>query len=610
MTSHLPTRSAGRFSIVILAALVAASFARGQTHVAMLDRYVVSASRTAQDPKFAASSVSLLPLDELADEQIGNLNAALAQQPGVTLHSAGGAGSQSTVFLRGASGHQTLVIVDGVRMSDRSAAYQNFLGGADLAGLDRVEVLRGPQSTLYGSSAMGGVILIDTSRGAGPAAGSLSAIAGSFESFGAAATVAGAQGAIDYSAAVSRYQTANDRAENDFDQWSGSARVDYSAARNLLVGATFRAISSTYHEPGSRMFPFAGTVDFKNYLTTVYGDVRLGDGLTSRITLAEHVRDYLYGSAYGSTPLRNTRKILDWQNTWEATARAQIVAGANVENSRYVISGTPSSDRVTAGYVSAIVRPTDEVTLTAGVRRDDFKSVGGATTGRAGATWRPAATTKLRATYGTGFSAPGSDDVYGVPSYGQLPSPGLLPEKSHGWDAGVDQDFLSGAATASVTYFKNEFSNLFEYETVDWTTYEGRVVNRAHASTEGVEVALVGRPTTAVTARAAYTYLEARNDDTGARLTRRPRHVGDLEVTARVTKAWIIGAGAHLVASRLEGATPIEDYTTVRVFTSYAVRPELVLKLRVENAFDEHYEEVFGYPALPRGVFGSVEWRF
>lgn len=602
-----------RLSLVVLACAASLS-SRAQTvlptSVVPLDQFILSASRTPQDPRYTSSSVSLIPLADVATTQIDNLKDAIGQAPGVILYNTGAVGSQSTVLMRGSNAHQTLFVVDGVRMNDRSSTYQNFFGAADLGGIDRIEVLRGPQSTLYGSSAMGGVILVDTVRGTGPLSGTLSATAGSFDTYGSSLAVKGASGPLGYSASLGYYQTDNDRPKNDFDGWSYTARADYTVSPTVLIGATFRGQSSDYHEPGSRLFVSPGTVDFSNYLTTAYAQVKPAETLTSRLTLASHVRDYAFTSSSGVSPLHNNRQILDWQNTWDATPRTQIVAGANFEKSRYTVSGARTSDEVGAGYASATLRPTDALTLTGGLRYDDFKSVGSATTGRAGLAWIPVKGTKLRATYGTGFSAPGSDDRYGVPSFGQLANPAILPEKSRGWDVGVDQEFLNGAATVGLTYFKNKFRNLFEFQTVNFVTFEGMTVNRALATTEGAELAVAARPNPLVQTRASYTYLEARNDANGTRLTRRPRHTGDAEITVRATKAWIVGAGVHVVASRLNGATPMEDYTKARVFTSYAVRPDLLLKLRVENALDETYEEVFGYPALPRGIFGGVEWHF
>jgi vitamin B12 transporter len=608
--------------LVLAAGLMPALTALGQTEASpslvppteasmvTLDRLVISAARTPQDLRSTASAVSLLSLTDLAEAQITSLREALAQQPGVILINNGGVGSQSTILLRGTSSHQTLFIVDGVRMNDRTASFQNFLGGADLGGIERIEVLRGPQSTLYGSSAMGGVILIDTMRGTGPLMEQMSVTAGSFASYGASLSTTGAQGSLGYSGSLGYFQTDNDRPLNADAGWFGSTRLEYTVTPDVVIGLTFRAQKSDYDEPGSRLFLSPGSVEFANYLTTVYAQARAADSLTSRLTLGSHVRDYTYTSSYGSSPVKSARKVLDWQNTWDASSQAQVVAGVNYEESRYTVSGARTSDRLAATYLSATIRATKNLTFSGGGRYDEYRSAGGATTGRVGVAYVPTTGTKVRATYGTGFSAPGSDDVFGVPSYGQLPNPSLKPEKSNGWDVGVDQDLLGGRAQLGLTYFKNKFRNLFEYEIVDFTTYEGRTVNRARANTEGAELATNLRLSQRVKVRANYTYLEAHNDVSRARLIRRPRHTGDAEVRYEATKAWCIGAGAHFVADRLEGAAPIEDYTKARVFVTYTGADGLHANLRVENALDESYEEVLGYPALPIGVYGSIEWRF
>ncbi|ACB76973.1 TonB-dependent receptor plug domain-containing protein [Opitutus terrae] len=617
----LPRRSrSSRLIPAFLLALGALASARAQftlagTSAIVLDDYVISASRTPQDPRYTPSSVSVLPLADLAAAQVPDLRLALAQEPGVIINTTGATGGQSSVLLRGAASHQVLFIVDGVRMNDRSAAYFNFLGGADLAGLDRVEVLRGPQSTLYGSSAMGGVILMNTTRGAGAAHGALSATAGSFETWGGGATVQGSTGSWGYSGALSRYATANDEPSNDYEQWSYSTRQEWIVSPLLLVGATLRGQQSEFLQTGSRDYPAPGRMNARNHLGTVYGEARVGDDFASRLTLALHRRGYDWTDLSGSpwamnSRLRNTRKILDWQNTWQALPALELVGGANWERSRYDVEGVPSRDEVRAGYVSATARPREDFTVTAGARRDDFDSAGAATTWRMGVSWLAAKATKLRATYGTGFSAPGSDDRYGVPSWNQLPNPELRPEKSRGWDVGLDQTFARADLTVGVTYFHNRFRNLFEWQTVDWTTYAGQTVNLARAETEGVELAARAKLGAAAQARLSYTYLEAKDSATGQRLIRRPRHSGDAEVRAHLTKAWLVGVGVRVVADRTESTGPFEDFTTARVFASYTVRDDLELKVRIENALDETYDEVRGYASLPRGVFGSVEWRF
>ncbi len=574
-----------------------------------LDRFVVSASRTPQDPAITPSSVSIIDLEALADLQIVDLRTALAQEPGVVVVQTGTPGGPTSVFMRGANGDHTLFVVDGIRMSDRSATYLSFLGGADLANLGRVEVLRGPQSTLYGSSAMGGVILLESARGAGPFSGVATATVGSFDTWGGSVAIAGSTGALGYSASVGRRETANDAPKNAFEQWTYGTRLEYAAAENLAVGFTFRGQNDSYEQTGSRLFYAPGQVENENYLGTVYAEMRVAENITSRLTAGLHRRNYTFTDQWGTSDLRNRREVVDWQNTWQAAPSVELVAGANYERSRYLVDASRSRDEAASGYLSGTWHAADTVTVTGGLRYDHFDSAGDATTGRAGVSWRPVSGTKLRATYGTGFAAPGSDDRFGVPQWGQLANPNLRPEESRGWDVGIDQS-LGNRVTLGLTYFRNDFDDLFQWEYVDFVTFQGRTANVASAETHGVELGVRAELTETVQARASYTYLEATNSDTGARLLRRPRHVIDAEVTAQLTTPWMLGAGVHAVADRVERASPIEDYTTVRVFSAYALREDLILKVRVENALDEEYEEVLGYASLPRGIFASVEWRF
>lgn len=622
MQSSFAFRSAGRFLASALPAFVLAANASAQlapaNETVRLDTYIVSATRTLQDPQYTASAVTHLSLPEIELSQIDTLQDALALVPGVYIAQSGPSGSQTSIFLRGASSHQTLFFVDGVRMNDRSAQYFNFLGGADLVGLDRLEVLRGPQSTLYGSTALGGVVVMNTATGSGDRSGVVGGSYGSFDTKAAHVAEKGTLGALRYSGSIGYYQTDNDAPRNEYKQWSYSTRVEgeLPSAPQVTVGGTYRGQQGDYQEVGSRTFATKADVEADNHLATAFAQWKSSDdAFSSRVTTGLHLRRYTYtdrGPYPYVSEMRNRREVIDWQNIWRSTDAVEFVAGANYERSRFTINGTPIKDRTTSGFLSGQWRPVSNLTFTGGVRYDDISTFDGATTWRGGVAWSPLNGTKLRATYGTGFVAPGVDDRFGVPSWGQLPNPNLQPEKSRGWDAGIDQRFANGAATLSATYFANRFRNLFEWQTVNFTTFEGMIVNRARASSNGAEFALAATFCESLHGRVAYTYLEASNDTDHKRLIRRPRHVLDSELRAQPVKDWVFGAGLRIVADRADGfaATRIEDYTAVRVFTSYTVSPDLTLKLRVENALDESYEEVLAYASLPRAVFGSIEWRY
>lgn len=624
MNQNINATRSVRLALILTALCGALASARAQNNTGSTDdvgdlvqgeSYVVSATRSTQDPRHTPSAVSVVPLDALRDEQVSTLGAALAREPGLYVSTAGPTGGQTSVFMRGANSDQTLFVVDGVRINDRSTSYVNFLGGADLGGFDRVEVLRGPQSTLYGSSAMGGMVYMTTAHGQGAPSAAVTAHGGSFDTLGGSLSAQGAAGGLGYSASLARFQTDNDQPKSGYEQWSYATRLEANATDALLLGATFRGQNGELEQTGSRFFPSPGLATEDSYLATAYAEAKVNDALRSRLTLALHRRIYdwtdLSGSPWATnSALRNRRTILDWQNTWAASDRAEVVAGANFERSRYDVNGVPSNDDVAAGFVTGTMRATDDVTLIGGLRHDSFDSVGDATTWHTGVAWRTAPNTKLRATYGTGFGAPGSDDRYGVAAWGQLPNPTIRPEKSRGWDAGIEQTLADGKTTVSATYFRNRFKDLFQWQTVNFVTFQGRTENVARATTEGIELAVDAKPAEGWAVRAGYTYLEAKNDSTGLRLIRRPRHSGTVDTRWQATSALLVGAGLRFAANRTESAGPFESYTTVRVFASYAVTPELRVEARLENALDESYEDVRGYAALPRGVFAGLRWDF
>jgi vitamin B12 transporter len=578
--------------------------------IVLLDEMVISAQRSSHQISQTPSAITLVQLDQLHLAGERNIDRALSKQPGTIVVSIGATGSQSAVFIRGASNHQTLFFVDGVRMNDRSASYSNFLGSADLVGIDRMEVLLGPQSTLYGSSAMGGVITLNTTRGADGNTGHLQAEYGSFNTFTASAAISGQIQSKGYSLSITRTRTNNDRPGNAFNSWNASGRIEGKITPTFLLGATFRGLTSTYEEPGSTQFALPGVLDLDNNLATVYGEWRVSDRFKSRLTGALHKRDTTWTSPTIQSLTKNDRRIVDWLNTWSASDELEIVAGANFENARFEPPGTVTEDEVVAFYATSVYRPIKSVTLTAGLRYDNFDSVGEASTWRLGGSWMVTPTIRLRSTVGTGFTAPGSDDRYGVPGWGQRPNPEIQPETSTGFDVGIDHQIAAIRTAVSATIFYNTYRNLFDWETLDWVTFEGMIVNQDHASTKGLELAVTSRPHEMFFARLSYTYLDANNDTDDTRLIRRPRHTVDADIRFEPTGRWSAGLGLHGVADRTEGSFDPADIIVFRAYGRLRVWDEFVASVRVENLFDASYEEVPGYPALPIGVFGGIEWGF
>lgn len=638
MPSIQRSRLPGLLLNIIALATSVASLARAQTttvetaaaapahdNVQQLDKYVVSASRTPEDPRNVPSAVTFVKLDDLATSQVVDLRTALAAQPGVVLVSTGAKGSQTSIFMRGAASDQVLLFVDGVRMSTTEAGYANFLGGADLVGIDRLEVLRGPQSTLYGSSAMGGVITLNTTHGCGSPIGTVAVEMGSFDTISASLAASGGTKNLGYSASVSRFRTDNDREDNAFKATSYSARVEGTPFKGFLVGGTVRGQRGRFEEPGTNGGS-KGIAEVPNHLVTTYVQWQPMEKLTSRLTHGWHQTEYTWtDKTYGASSnfyARNSREVLDWQTNWQAISWLQLVGGVSAEWAHYTNKGVKLTDDQKAVYAAASFQPVAGLAIDIGGRNDEHEVDGGATTGRAGISYflKPSGT-KFRATYGTGFKVPSMINRFGsAPWYGE--SPTVKPEKSKGWDFGVDQELLDGKFTASATYFHNDFRDLIVSNySMSSFKYVAENVNKAY--TEGTELALAIQPIQFIKLKTSYTYLTAIDDsksDKPVRLVRRPRHSGDVELQVLPTDSWVFGFGVHFVGSREESVynpatwtsqqVDTENYALARAFISYRTSDGMVLELRVENALNEKYAEAFGYTALSRGVFGGVEWKF
>ncbi len=597
----------------------------------MLDEIVVSAARTPQDIKTTPSTVSVISLPEMQREQITDLRTALQTIPGVNVVETGGAlGSKSPVLIRGAGSQHTLFLIDGIRMNteDWTSSYGNFLGASGLAGLERLEVLRGAQSTLYGSAAMGGVISLETARGSGPATGTLSAGGGSFDTFGALAAIAGSgnlrggegNGPLSYSFSLGGVSTANDRANNDFDQLNFSTRLEYAISDLFSAGITYRGLTSKYDEPGPTYDATqAGHVDQEVSIFTAYADWHPSTAFASRLTYGWVQNLYDWSDTLFPSNAHSTRNVIDWQNTWQTTEWLQLVAGLNAEWSRYTANNLVANDDLRSFYANVLMQPVRNLEYTIGFRVDDYDTFDTHSTWRTGAAYRIEKTaTTFRANYGTGFNAPSPEYVLGGRFY--QPSPDLKPEESKGWDAGIEQDLWAGRVTLGATYFHNEFTNKFDFTHYDPLTYliiTGNMTGEATA--QGVELSLSARPHDKIHTRIAYTYLSA-HDDTGKRLPYSARHMFTGDINVQATQSWLIGAGLTLVAGRPDESyydssfnfvtQKMDNFITARLYSSYEIKNGLMLKARIENLFDKNYQPMAGYPGLPLGIFGSIEWRF
>ncbi len=595
-----------------------------------LDPVVISATRTPVPTSQLGSVVAVITPEDTVRQQLTTLAEALGGAAGTPVRT-GGIGGATSLFLRGANSSQTLVLVDGIRASDSNALYSNLVGGTSLLATDRVEVVRGPQSMVYGADAIGGAVTLTTQRGVGAGRAAVSFEGGSFATFRAGVAAQGERGANAYNVSLSGVTTENDRINNDFDSFTGGARFDHRVSASINVGATIRAYVGEYGSPGAAVGYGADDPDNfereSNVLATVFAEVIGGDQWMGRVTLGGQDRDYQSVDPtppYGSETTSQTKRgVLDAQASYLGLTDHRMTGGATMEWQHFDSDGygTPRGRTVdVAVFAQDEWTVRDGVFVTVGGRHDEFESFGGETTGRASVAWQVVPDRlKLRASFGTGFRAPSFLELYGRSpggAFGYAGNPDLKPERARGGDVGFDWQAWDDRAVVSVSYFQNDYDNLINgFVPVTGRAEPYSSENIGKARTQGAELGVKVRLVEGTLFAASYTYLDARDLTAEARLLRRPRHAASIDLSHQL-RAFTLGLGATFAADAVDVDAVTyaniagEDYVVARLYGAWQVTERLKLTARVENLFDEEYAVVNGFPSLGIGAFAGAQWRF
>lgn len=599
------------------------------TNEVVKEKVVVTATRVEMPMASVGSSITVVDREQLTERQCSSMVQALRAVPGLdVVQSGGGAGTVST-FIRGAKSEQTLVLVDGVPLNDAAGLGR----GADLSqvpveNVERIEVLRGPQSTLYGADAIGGVINIITKKGSGPASGEASAEAGSFNTFNEKAEVHGGNARYNYSAGASRQDSQgissanekNGNTEKDgYGRTEASTRLGWTPVEEFEASGLARWNHARYDYDGYANGVLADTDDRGESDTLLlYGEAKakLVDGLwRPRLggSWVDQSRDDT--SSLGNSTFDSLLQKLELQNDLYLGKANLVTLGLEAQQesaeSTYEAMGyVDRFERQTARHQSLYaqdVLTTGPLTTTVGGRLDDYDTFGTEDTWRAAPVYDITETgTRLRGSYGTGFKAPSLFQLYSV--YG---SEDLNPEKSQGWDAGAEQDLMDGKLTVGATYFENQFDDMIDYNFV--TSKYGNV---SKAEAKGVETFVTAKPVKDLSVRASYTYTDTEDKTTGQELLRRPRNKASLDTTYAFTQKFRGTLGLVYVGERQDEdfssyqSVTLDAYTLVNLYASYDVYKNVTIFGRLENLFDEQYEEVVGYGTPGRAGYGGVKVTF
>jgi len=607
---------------------------------------VVSATRIETPAKEIASSVTVLTRRDLDRAGRASVLEAIQDGLGVAAVRAGGPGAAASTFLRGANSEHLLVLLDGVALNDPMNPSRSYdLSHLTLDNVERIEILRGPQSPLYGSDALAGVVNIVSRRGQGKPAVSLETSGGSYGTWRGAAAVSGGTGRLSYAFGLSRYETGGlsaastaypGNAEADgYRNLSLSGRLGWSFSAKTEAGLVVRAIDARTDidgfggaygdDPNSRQ-------DYRSLLVSLNGRTLLAGGRWELKASASRLgsdRDndnpvdeaHPYDSETGT--FRSRLVKLDLQNNIFLSAAQTLTFGGDWQSesgeSSYLSesqwgpyeSSFPNRRAGRAGvYLQDQIRLGGVFFATAGLRLDDHSLTGTALTWRiAPALALDATGTKLKATIGTAFKSPSLYQLYAPPTaWGPIGNQALQPERCLGWDAGIEQAWAEGRWTAGLTWFQNDFRDLIDYD------YLFGYVNIGRARTRGWEAAVRFQPSAAADIRLSYTRMDARDLDDGTALPRRPKDKVAVEALWRPFRGWEARLSASYIGDRPDRdytsagypEVRLKDYLLADADVSYQVSPKTRIFVRLDNLFDERYETVFGYGTPRLSAYAGI----
>jgi vitamin B12 transporter len=649
-------------SFVSLIAIAAATPAFAQTDTQTTtadpqDEIVVTASRSGEgvEVRNLPASVTVIDSQALDQRETRIVSDVLRDVPGIAVNRSGGVGGQTQIRLRGSEGNHVLVLIDGIEAADPYYGEYDF--GTLIADPSaRIEVLRGQQSSLYGSDAIGGVINYITLSGAEAPGFTARAEGGSFGTISTAARAAGVSGGFDYAVSGTWYHTDGYPTAEGGTRKVGSenvgatAKVNWKASDNFkLTGVLRYGYTDADSNDSDSDFATPNTYPFFGHIVDTPG--------------AHYTSDAFYGLLSAELTALDGR----WTNTLsgqfsDTTRKSYTAAG---------LSGGDKGQRYKGSFVSSFRFGTDAIThrltgavdwereqfqnttpstgspfdaftgrrdtdnlglvgqyeLTAGgftggasIRHDDNNRFADTTTWRVQAGYRLPTDTRVHAAYGTGVKNPGYYELYGYSDGKYIGNPNLKPEKSEGWEAGIDQSFLDGKATLGATYFDSTLTDEI-YTTYPAPNFVATPSNRATDSKQhGVEVFANIQPIRQVRLDAAYTHLTAREN--GVTEVRRPGDIASFNATfsskdERFSSTLTVRYNGRMTDVTFTDPTyatspvvSLKSYTLVNLNAQYEVIKGVAVYGRVENLFDVDYQEVFSFAAPGRAAYGGVRVAF
>ncbi len=615
---------------------------------------MVTATRTPVPGEAAGADIDALTAGQLTTMQPTAASDAVRFLPGAIVNNAGQRGGLTSLFVRGGESRYNKVIVDGVTVNEPGGTFD--FGTLPLDQADRMEFVRGAQSTLYGSDAMTSVVQVWTRSGSTSVPElSFGADGGNFTTAKGYASLAGARSRFDYNLFGSQFNTNGAGINNAFSDSLQGANVGAAFNKRTSLRVRFRHSNSHTDVPGE--WNFNGSPlqppdpsDWSQ-LNDLLGSAELAvtglSGWQHHLTGFDYIYRYNELNVNGDSarlfdfPSHEVDHInragFEYQGDYSERRWAHTTFGSRVENENGFVGNLAFGSQTHGQRLSEDVYAQQQVTwrtlsAIAGARFVHNSAFGNIGVPRVALTWQAwrgseiLSGTRLRFSYATGFKEPRLEETFnGIPPNPfNIPNPGLKPEHTRAFEAGILQDFLHGKYVFTATYFNNLFHDQINYVTVDPVNFVGKYANVNQALAHGVEAGVQARLHSRLLLNTAYTYTSTQILENpapinalynpGQPLLRRPRHSATTLLSYLGTR-WGGNLSGSFVGRRPDsdflgfGIEHAAGYVRVDLGGWYAVRPRVTAYVNVENALDRRYNEVVGYPTLPINVRAGMRFR-
>jgi vitamin B12 transporter len=613
--------------LIICFSLISAQLVKAEEY--NLGNVMVSATKTSKYQREIGASTTVITSEDIARSGKTTVAEVLQDAPGVSIRKNSVYGGLTSIDIRGAKSGQTMVMIDGVEVYDPISIDRDF-DFAHLAtdNIKQIEIVRGPQSTLYGANAMTGVINIITKKGQGEQKVEALVETGSYDTFRESIGISGETEKSNYSFFVSRVDSdgvskAKDGSEVDgYKSTTLSSRVGISLLDEAELFLVTRYTDAEFEIDDS--YPTEDDVNRINYSQQFISKIGFDQIINEKwdhelsfsfINMDRRDRDPADDT--DTTERDDSRykgdvKKFQWQHNLSLSDMDVNTIGYDYQEER----GTSNAD--TSAYTSRLDRRSiqnrgyyfqsqlellDNLNTSAGVRVDDHDTYGSEFTYKlSGSYLLDPTSTRFKANYGTGFKAPSIYQLYD----GWSGNAELSPEKSKGYDLGIEQKFQDEQTGLGITYFNNQFRNLIDY-------VSGSYINIKKAQTSGWEIESYMQVSENAKIGGNYTFTKTKDKDTGYEFGRRPKNVISAYVDWDYSEKGNINFIGRYVGARYDNntnTTKIKCYYLFDLASSYDISQDVEFFWRIENIFDRQYELISGYAGLGRAVYAGVKAQF